>query len=80
MLQNARKPDWLKVKISIGEKYQYIKNMVDREQLNTVCAEAKCPNIYKKVTPEFKSTDSYIYYIYVLLYNKIYIYYICIVI
>lgn len=47
MLQNARKPDWLKVKISIGEKYQYIKNMVDREQLNTVCAEAKCPNIYE---------------------------------
>ena len=47
MLQNIRKPDWLKVKISIGEKYQYIRNMVDKEKLNTVCAEAKCPNIYE---------------------------------
>ena len=41
------KPDWLKVKIDIGENYKYVSNMLHEHKLNTVCSEARCPNIYE---------------------------------
>ena len=41
------KPDWLKVKINIGENYKYVSNMLREHKLNTVCSEARCPNIYE---------------------------------
>ncbi|QXL85593.1 lipoyl synthase [Comamonas sp. NLF-1-9] len=40
-----RKPDWLRVKLPNGAKYQQIKEIVDSHKLSTVCAESKCPNI-----------------------------------
>lgn len=40
-----RKPDWLKVRIPGGTGYERVKSILERLQLNTVCVEARCPNI-----------------------------------
>jgi len=39
------KPDWLKVKLPSGSKYLEIKEKSKKNQLFTVCEEARCPNI-----------------------------------
>jgi len=41
----ARKPRWLRVPIAGGERYQRVKETLQRLQLHTVCAEAHCPNV-----------------------------------
>ena len=40
-----RHPDWLKVKIGGGENYVRMKSLLRNAKLNTICEEAKCPNI-----------------------------------
>ena len=40
-----RKPEWLKIKPPTGENYRFLKQLVQEEKLNTVCEEARCPNI-----------------------------------
>jgi lipoic acid synthetase len=40
-----RHPDWLKVKIGSGENYTRMKSLLRNAKLNTICEEAKCPNI-----------------------------------
>ena len=40
-----RKPPWLRVKLPGGAKYEAVADIVRTHQLNTVCAESKCPNI-----------------------------------
>ena len=40
-----KKPSWLKVKIDINDNYKYLNNMLKEKNLNTVCSEARCPNI-----------------------------------
>ena len=40
----GKRPDWLKVRLPIGENYSDVKNLMRRQKLNTVCEEAKCPN------------------------------------
>ncbi len=40
-----RKPDWLKVKLPTGEKYNEIKRNLKSSSLSTVCQEAMCPNL-----------------------------------
>ena len=40
-----RKPDWLKVRFPSGKNYNRINKLVDGSKLNTICKEAKCPNI-----------------------------------
>lgn len=43
---NARKkPDWLKVRLPGGERYQRLKETFRRLDLHTVCEEARCPNV-----------------------------------
>lgn len=42
-----RKPEWLKIKLSTGQNYQDIKQMMRSKTLHTVCEEARCPNIYE---------------------------------
>lgn len=42
-----RRPDWLRIRIATPERYRKVKQMVDRLSLNTVCQEARCPNIYE---------------------------------
>jgi lipoyl synthase len=39
------KPDWLRVKLPSGGKYQEVKENVRANGLSTVCEEAMCPNI-----------------------------------
>lgn len=40
-----RHPDWLKVKLPSGKSYNLINSLVKSASTNTVCKEAKCPNI-----------------------------------
>lgn len=40
-----RKPDWLKVKIPIGENYKKVRNLVDTHKLHTICESGNCPNM-----------------------------------
>ena len=40
-----RKPDWLKVKVPQGERFNWIRNEARQLNLHTVCEEARCPNI-----------------------------------
>ncbi len=39
------KPDWLRVKLHSGGKYQDMKRNVTENRLATVCEEARCPNL-----------------------------------
>lgn len=41
---NQHKP---KISIAIDENFRQVKQLVQREYLNTVCVEARCPNIYE---------------------------------
>lgn len=41
------KPEWLKVRLTIGEDFMSVRRMIDGLNLHTVCEEAKCPNIYE---------------------------------
>lgn len=45
--QLQRKPDWLKIKLTNGENYKELKQMMRSKSLHTVCEEAKCPNIHE---------------------------------
>lgn len=40
-----RKPDWLKVRLSLGPNFQELKQIMRTQNLHTVCEEAMCPNI-----------------------------------
>ncbi|WP_083274057.1 lipoyl synthase [Exiguobacterium aurantiacum] len=42
-----RKPEWLKIKLNTNETYTGLKKMMREKNLNTVCEEAKCPNIHE---------------------------------
>lgn len=44
-IENSRRPDWLKVKIPTGKNYIALKDLVIKNKLNTVCEDARCPNI-----------------------------------
>jgi len=46
-LPAGRKPDWLKVKASYGENFRDVTALMRDLSLNTVCAQAACPNIYE---------------------------------
>jgi lipoic acid synthetase len=46
-VRRERKPEWLKVKASRGEQFQDVERLMDGLELNTVCAQARCPNIYE---------------------------------
>ncbi len=41
----GRKPEWLRVRLPSGARYQEVLDIVRSHQLQTVCAESKCPNI-----------------------------------
>jgi lipoic acid synthetase len=40
----GRRPDWLKVRIGMGETYASVSRLMRAESLHTVCEEARCPN------------------------------------
>ncbi len=43
--ERRRKPDWLRVKLPIGEEYKKVRNLVDKYELNTICQSGNCPNM-----------------------------------
>lgn len=42
-----RKPDWLKIKINTSDSYKGLKKLMREKKLNTVCEEARCPNLHE---------------------------------
>jgi len=43
--QRRSKPDWLRVKLPIGDKYKQVRELVDQYQLHTICQSGNCPNM-----------------------------------
>jgi lipoic acid synthetase len=43
--QKLKKPDWLRVKLPIGEEYRHVRNLVDHHKLHTICESGNCPNM-----------------------------------
>lgn len=40
-----RRPDWLRVKLPSGQKFKEVSQTIQAHNLNTVCSEARCPNM-----------------------------------
>ncbi|MEM6320407.1 MAG: lipoyl synthase [Bacteroidota bacterium] len=40
-----RKPDWLRVKLPIGQEFKKVRNLVDKYNLHTICQSGNCPNM-----------------------------------
>ncbi|MGO4293767.1 lipoyl synthase [Chitinophaga sp. RAB17] len=41
----VKKPDWLRVKLPIGENYKQVRSLVDTHKLHTICESGNCPNM-----------------------------------
>ena len=41
----AKRPDWLRVKLPIGENYRKVREVVDKNNLHTICQSGNCPNM-----------------------------------
>jgi lipoic acid synthetase len=41
----TRKPNWLRAKLPSGPGYEQVRNLVDHNNLHTVCQSAQCPNM-----------------------------------
>lgn len=40
-----KKPEWLRVKLPVGENYKKVRNIVDEYKLHTICQSGNCPNM-----------------------------------
>ena len=43
--QRPKKPDWLRVRLPVGETYKNVRNLVDSHKLHTICESGNCPNM-----------------------------------
>jgi lipoyl synthase len=43
--ERKKKPDWLRVKLPIGEDYRRVRHLVDEYKLHTICQSGNCPNM-----------------------------------
>ncbi len=43
--QRSPRPDWLRVKLPIGEEYKKVRSLVDEYNLHTICQSGHCPNM-----------------------------------
>ena len=43
--KRTRKPDWLRVKLPIGEDFKRVRRLVDEYDLHTICQSGNCPNM-----------------------------------
>ena len=43
----GRRPEWMRVKANFGQEYRATRRLMRSLELNTVCEEAGCPNIYE---------------------------------
>lgn len=41
----TKKPEWLRVKLPIGEEYRHVRGLVDNYKLHTICESGNCPNM-----------------------------------
>jgi len=46
-MARAPRPEWLRITIKTDESFRQLRSMVSELRLNTVCQEARCPNIYE---------------------------------
>ena len=40
-----KKPNWLRVKLPVGEEYKKVRKTVDKYKLHTICESGNCPNM-----------------------------------
>jgi lipoic acid synthetase len=40
-----QKPNWLRVKLPIGDSYKHVRGLVDDHKLHTICESGNCPNM-----------------------------------
>lgn len=43
-MENRKRPEWLKIRFNVNEKFRDLKEIVNTNELHTVCQEARCPN------------------------------------
>ncbi len=43
--RRERKPNWLRVKLPIGEEFKKVRSLVDKYKLHTICQSGNCPNM-----------------------------------
>lgn len=43
--ERKKKPDWLRVKLPMGENYKRVRKLVDEYKLHTICQSGHCPNM-----------------------------------
>ncbi len=43
--KRKKRPDWLRVKLPIGEDYKRVRKLVDEYKLHTICQSGNCPNM-----------------------------------
>jgi len=44
-VERLKKPNWLRVKLPIGENYKKVRGLVDQHKLHTICESGSCPNM-----------------------------------
>ena len=44
-LASTHKPAWLKSKIAASDSYRKVKQIVEQNDLHTICSSGKCPNL-----------------------------------
>ncbi len=44
-VKHQKKPDWIRVKLPTGKKYNELRGLVDKYKLNTICTSGSCPNM-----------------------------------
>jgi len=45
--RRERRPEWLRIRLATPERFREVRGLVGRLRLNTVCEEARCPNIFE---------------------------------
>lgn len=43
--ERQKKPNWLRVKLPMGENYKRVRKLVDEYKLHTICQSGHCPNM-----------------------------------
>ncbi|MEQ9285321.1 MAG: lipoyl synthase [Cyclobacteriaceae bacterium] len=43
--KRVKKPDWLRVKLPVGQNYANVRKLVDEHKLHTICESGNCPNM-----------------------------------
>ena len=46
-IKKRTRPDWLKIKLTTSGKFLETQKLIRKNNLHTVCEEARCPNIYE---------------------------------